>query len=49
MYMHVKMDIKSIEWAGVIGKRDKEASMLRLNGKGVAHFKKRGTRVAEDT
>ena len=28
---------------------DEEASMLWFNGKGVAHFKKRSTRVAEDT
>ena len=28
---------------------DEEASMLWFDGKGVAHFKKRGTGVAEDT
>ena len=28
---------------------DDEASMLWFDGKGVAHFKKRGTGVAEDT
>ena len=28
---------------------DEEASMLWFNGKGVAHFTKRGTGVADDT
>ena len=28
---------------------DEEASMLWFNGQGVAHFKKRGAGVAEDT
>ena len=27
---------------------DEEASMLRFDGKGIAHFTKRGTGVAED-
>ena len=48
-FISATKDIVSVTkgYSGKFG--DEEESMLWFDGKGVAHFKKRGTGVAEDT